>query len=104
MLDIVNFLSKVIFTCAMIAISLKMYFDKVITLGELTFNITVSMQLFSWLRWALQMLSESIETYGKITQAVDTLVVEPAIKDSENAQRLDVFSGKIEFKNINFKY
>ena len=62
------------------------------------------MQLFWWLRWALQMLSENIETYGKITQAVDTLVVEPTIKNKENATKLDIFSGKIEFKGVSFKY
>lgn len=103
-LDVVNFISKALFTSVMVLVSLKMYFNNIITLGELTFNISVSMQLFWWLRWALQMLSENIETYGKITQAVDTLVVEPTIKNKENATKLDIFSGKIELKGVSFKY
>ena len=102
--NIFNFLLKAVFTCVMIAVSLKMYYDKGITLGELTFNINVSLQLFWWLKWALQKLSENIETYGKIKQAVDTLIIEPAIKDKENAEKLDIFSGKIEFKDVSFKY
>ena len=102
--NIFNFLLKAVFTCVMVAVSLKMYYDKVITLGELTFNINVSLELFWWLRWALQKLSGNIETYGKIKQAVDTLIIEPAIKDKENAEKLDIFSGKIEFRDVNFKY
>lgn len=103
-LNVVNFISKTSFAIVIVLISLKMYFDKLITLGDLTFNITVSTQIFWWLRWALQLMSENIETYGKMKQAIETLVVEPTIKDKQNAKKLDIFNGKIEFKNISFKY
>lgn len=103
-LDVINFLGKLSFTGVVALISLKMYFDKTITLGDLTFNITISAQLFWWLRWALQMISENIESYGKIKQAVDTLLVEREILDKSDAKILNMNSGKIVFKNINFKY
>ena len=93
-----------IFTLIVIAMSIKMYFDKVITLGDLTFNINISTSLFMWLKWALESISENIEIYGKMKQAVNTLIVERKILDKENAPKINISSGKIVFNNINFKY
>ena len=104
LLDLVDFIGKFSFSAVIAIVSLKMYFDKTLTLGELTFNLSVSTSLFWWLKWALRMLSENIENYGKIKQAVDTLIVEQEIKDKEDAKILNISDGKIVFKNINFSY
>lgn len=103
-LGIFNFLGKFSFSIVVAIISINMYFNGVITLGDLTFNITVSSQLFWWIKWVLQMLSDNIESYAKMKQAIETLIVEREIIDKKNAKKLDISNGKIEFKNINFKY
>ena len=103
-LNIFNFLGKISFSVVVAIISLKMYFNGIITLGDLTFNIAVSSQLFWWIKWVLQLISENIESYAKIKQAVETLIVEKEIMDKKNAKKLNIFNGKIEFKNVNFRY
>lgn len=104
LLDLVDFIGKFSFSAVIAIVSLKMYFDKTLTLGELTFNLSVSASLFWWLKWAFRMLSENIENYGKIKQAVDTLIVEQEIKDKVDAKILNISDGKIVFKNIDFSY
>ena len=104
LLDLVDFIGKFSFSAVIAIVSLKMYFDHKLTLGEFTFNLSVSTYLFWWLKWALRMLSENIENYGKIKQAIDTLIVEQEIKDKENAKVLNISDGKIVFKNIDFSY
>ena len=103
-LDLIDFIGKFSFSAVVCIISLKMYFNKTLTLGELTFNLSVSTSLFWWLKFALKMLSENIENYGKIKQAIDTLIVEQEIKDKQNAKNLNISNGKIVFNNIDFSY
>jgi ABC-type transport system involved in Fe-S cluster assembly fused permease/ATPase subunit len=37
-------------------------------------------------------------------QVTNTLIIDQEIKDKENAKKLDILNGKIEFKNISFGY
>ena len=102
--NIVNFAAMSLLCCITALFSIDSFFKNKISAGELVFNVQIVVSLFYWLRWALVIVSTNIELYGKFKQAVETIIVERKILDKENAQKINVSSGKIVFNNINFKY
>lgn len=54
-----------------------------------------------WIMWELAMLFENI---GVVQDGINTLTIEPSVKDKDDAQKLNITQGEICFKNINFFY
>lgn len=85
-------------------LNLFLVIDKQIEIGTMVTNLTMTNTIFFWLHNALRALSENIESYGKMNQAVDTLFINPEIKDNENAKLLQISDGTLTFNNVNFQY
>lgn len=86
------------FLCAMLFYQGKM------TISEIVFSISVYLNVMGSLSFIINMLPDIIDKTGSATKAYSELVMPIEIQDNENASELCVKHGKIEFKNVSFKY
>ena len=103
-LDVINFLLRIFLLGAVFFISLYLLLNKKIEIGAMITSLNISLNMIWWLYFAMTGLIKSIDSYGKINQAVQTLFVNPEIVDSEEAKKLIATKSEIEFKNMSFKY
>ena len=82
----------------------KMYSQNLVTVGDFSFIITLSMSIL-WNLWFIagQFVSFS-EQVGKSKQALTIINAVHDIVDIENAKPLVVTQCEIQFKNVNFHY
>ncbi|MDR2778316.1 MAG: ABC transporter ATP-binding protein/permease [Rickettsiales bacterium] len=102
--DLFNFTAMSILVASISLIGFSLYTKKIIGMGDLVFVIQTTTSIFWWLRWAMQRFTENVELFGEMNQAVKTLLVSCDIVDSENAKSVSFEKGKIEFRNVYFKY
>ncbi len=83
---------------------LVMYSKNLVSIGDFTFIISLSISMFSNLWYLASQFVSFAEELGKCSQAL-TIMAEPHdIPDPTDAPILKVHQGKIEFKNVSFHY
>ncbi|MDR1494462.1 MAG: ABC transporter ATP-binding protein/permease [Rickettsiales bacterium] len=105
MVDLFNFISMYVLLCAVSSIAFSLYKKGTITLGEFMFIVQTTTSIFWWLKVATQKFMENAELFAEMNKATKTLLVEHRIVDNPGAHRsVIVEDGKIEFKNVYFRY
>ena len=87
-----------LFFCAML------YFRGEITIAKIVFTTSIYFQVMGAISQVINMLPDIIDKVGSANKAYSELVVPLDVYDNENAKSLKVTHGKIEFKNVSFKY
>lgn len=78
--------------------------ENVISLGELVAGVTVARSL-SGSSYAFISLGQSVSrTIGTITDAMPVMTSQSKINDKENAPKLEIKKGKIDFNKVSFAY
>jgi len=72
--------------------------------SEIVFALTVFMSIMSIISFIVNQIPDIVEKIGSATDAYKGLVVPIDIKDVPNATDIKVSKGKIEFKDVSFKY
>lgn len=75
-----------------------------ITVSEIVFTISVYIEVMGAVSNLINQFPEIIDKTSAAKKAYKDLVVPLAIVDKENAKKLKVVGGGIEFKNVYFKY
>ena len=85
-------------------ILLHMYSKNLVTIGDFTFVISLSISIF-WSLWFLasQFVSFS-EQIGLCKQALSIITQPHEIVDAAGAKPLVIFKGRIQFHNVTFHY
>jgi ATP-binding cassette subfamily B protein len=104
MIDLFNFIAMNILVGSISTIGFSLYTKKIIGTGDLVFIIQTTTSIFWWLRWAMQKFTENVELYGEMNQAIETIMVDCDITDDKNAKNVLFEKGKIEFRNVYFRY
>jgi ATP-binding cassette subfamily B protein len=104
MADIFNFLSMCLLVCSISFIGLTLFRKGTLSLGELVFVIQTTTSIFWWIRMATQKFMENTELFAEMNKALRTLMVKHRITDSPDAKNVVFGNGKIEFRNVYFKY
>ena len=111
-----NMLSKIIKMRLLLDISLiiflgfnlfllsKMYSQHLVTVGDFSFIISLSMGIFFNLFFLAGQFVNFSEQVGKCNQALSILNAPRDIVDQKNARPLKITEGKIEFKEVSFHY
>jgi ATP-binding cassette, subfamily B, bacterial len=97
-------ISIIILLSADLIILSKMYGDDLVTIGDFTFIITLSVSMFYTLWTFSDQCAGMSEQLGKCNQALSILNAAHDITDDINAHPLKVTDGKIEFKNVCFNF
>ncbi|HSQ97758.1 MAG TPA: ABC transporter ATP-binding protein [Rickettsiales bacterium] len=103
-LDVLNLVLRIILLATVFSINLYLLLNKKIEIGTMVTNLSMSLSMIWWLHFAMMSLIKSIDSYGKVNQAVQTLFINPEIVDSKTAKKLIVDKAEIEFIDVNFKY
>lgn len=74
------------------------------TLGDFVLVNAFMMQIFMPLNFLGFVYREIKSSLANIERMFGLLEVDPQVKDSDNAEKLSVDQGKIEFKNVSFAY
>jgi ATP-binding cassette subfamily B protein len=104
MMDIFNFLSMCTLLCSISSIGFSLYRRGTISLGDLMFIIQTTTSIFWWIRMAAQRFMENTELFAEMNKAIKTLVVKHRIVDNPGARDVVISRGKIEFRNVYFRY
>ncbi|MCQ2562716.1 MAG: ABC transporter ATP-binding protein/permease, partial [Alphaproteobacteria bacterium] len=75
-----------------------------IKVSEIVFTIGVFLQIMGAINYIVFSIPDIVDKIGSATHAYKELVVPLDIVDKENAKSLKLKHGKIEFKNVSFKY
>lgn len=75
-----------------------------ITVGDFALVLTLNFSILESLWKMTQEFSQFSKIFGRITQALRNILVEPDLKDVPNATELVVTKGEITFENVQFNY
>lgn len=97
-------LSLIIFLGCNLLLLGKMYSQHLVTVGDFSFIISLSMGIFFNLFFLTGQFVNFSEQVGKCNQALSILNAEHDIVDKEYARPLKITAGRIEFKDVSFHY
>lgn len=98
--QIINYL--LVFAIA--AISIYLWSHHAITIGAITIAVSLSLRLNGMSQWIMWEISSLFENIGTVADGVNTLSKPTEIQDIENAEKLKVSHGAIDFRQISFHY
>ncbi len=75
-----------------------------ITVGDFALVLAINIAIVDFLWQLTKEFSQFSKYYGKVTQALRTIVVTPDIKDAPHAKALVVAKGEIIFDSVQFHY
>jgi len=75
-----------------------------ILVSEIVFTMSVFFNVMGMISEIIEQIPDMVEKLGSAKKSYDELNVELSVRDVENAPDLMVSHGKIEFKNVWFKY
>ncbi len=95
---------------AAIMVGLNLYFlikgrqEGWVTIGDFALVLVINIAIIDFLWELTQELSKFSKSFGRITQALRTIIVIPEIQDATDARRLEIKRGEITFKAVHFHY
>ena len=92
------FFGGTLFFCSML------YFRGEMTIADIVFTIGVYFSVMGTIGGLINQIPDIVDQIGSASKSYKELVAPVKITDIENAKELKVKHGKIEFKNISFKY
>ena len=102
--DTLNFVFMFSSKSILMLMSLKFMLNNKIMLGQFMFNMEVIKYLFYTFRVTAENIMICIEKYGRMSQALNTLLSANTIIDSNTSRPLIVSSPSILFNNVSFSY
>ncbi|MDC0178437.1 ABC transporter ATP-binding protein/permease [Woeseiaceae bacterium] len=85
-------------------VSLWVWLNGFITIGAITVGIALVLRLKGMSHWIMWELSTLFENLGMAQDGMSTIARVHTVTDIENANDLDVMSGRIVFENMRFHY
>ncbi|MDR3078630.1 MAG: ABC transporter ATP-binding protein/permease [Rickettsiales bacterium] len=104
MVDLFNFLAMCLLLCAISSIGFSLYRRGKLSLGELMFIVQTTTSIFWWIKVATQKFMENTELFAEMNKAIKTLMVGHRIMDAPGARDVVFGKGRIEFRNVYFRY
>ena len=86
------------------ALSLYLWAGSAITVGAIAIAISLALRLNGMAQWIMWEVSALFENIGTVADGIATLSRPIEVKDAENAAKLTVPKGQIEFQQVSFNY
>ncbi|KUM51583.1 ABC transporter ATP-binding protein [Rheinheimera sp. EpRS3] len=86
------------------ALSLYLWAGSAITVGAIAIAISLALRLNGMAQWIMWEVSALFENIGTVADGIATLSRPIEVKDAENAAKLTVPQGQIEFQQVSFNY
>lgn len=94
----------VVFLLMNLLFLLRMHSKMLLSVGDFIFVLNITVHLLWTVRWTSRNISDLLETIGVCKNGLSLVMKPLGIVNKPNAKPISVQSGKIEFKNVLFKY
>lgn len=87
-----------------IALGIYLWAEDAITPGAIAVVISLAIRLTGMSHWIMWEISNLFENLGTVQDGINTLSIPQAVTDRDNAKKLQVNSGRVDFSAVSFSY
>lgn len=103
-LNICLWIINMLLVFSTLALGIYLWINESVTPGAIAVVISLALRLSGMSHWIVWEIGNLFENFGTVQDGINTLSVPQMVLDSDNAQRIEVNSGKIDFQDVNFCY
>ena len=89
---------------ATVALGIYLWIDDAVTPGAIAIVVSLAIRLTGMSHWIMWEMSNLFENLGTVQDGINTLSIPQMVLDKDNASELEVSSGNIDFKAVDFSY
>ena len=103
-LNICLWIINMLLVFSTLALGIYLWINESVTPGAIAVVISLALRLSGMSHWIVWEIGNLFENFGTVQDGINTLSVPQMVLDSDNAKRIEVNSGKIDFQDVNFSY
>lgn len=103
-LNICLWIINMLLVFSTLALGIYLWINESVTPGAIAVVISLALRLSGMSHWIVWEIGNLFENFGTVQDGINTLSVPQMVLDSDNAPRIKVNSGKIDFQDVNFSY
>jgi ATP-binding cassette, subfamily B, multidrug efflux pump len=97
-------ISNALLIFSITALAIYLWIGSVATAGSIAVAVSLSLRLNGMSQWIMWEVAGLFENIGTVQDGMNTLSIPVKVNDKENAQKLNIGGGSIEFKDVGFAY
>lgn len=85
-------------------LAILLWVEGLVSPGDIAIAVSLSLRLNGMSQWIMWEVSSLFENIGTVQDGINTLAVPSKVEDKNNAKKLKVSGGRVEFDSVNFSY
>jgi ATP-binding cassette subfamily B protein/ATP-binding cassette subfamily B multidrug efflux pump len=103
-LNICLWMINMLLVFSTLALGIHLWMDQSITAGAIAVVISLALRLSGMSHWIVWEIGNLFENLGTVQDGINTLSEPQMVRDKENAKKIEVSAGKIDFQAVKFSY
>lgn len=103
-LNICLWMINMLLVFSTLALGIYLWMDQSISAGAIAVVISLALRLSGMSHWIVWEIGNLFENLGTVQDGINTLSEPQMVIDKDNAKKIEVTAGKIDFKKVNFSY
>ncbi|WP_110429118.1 ABC transporter ATP-binding protein [Glaciecola sp. KUL10] len=85
-------------------LAILLWVEGLVSPGDIAIAVSLSLRLNGMSQWIMWEVSSLFENIGTVQDGINTLAVPSKVEDKNDAKKLKVSGGRVEFDSVNFSY
>lgn len=103
-LNICLWIINMLLVFSTLALGIYLWMQQFITAGAIAVVISLALRLSGMSHWIVWEIGNLFENLGTVQDGINTLSEPQMVLDQDNAKKIEVTAGKIEFQDVKFSY
>ena len=103
-LNICLWIINMLLVFSTLALGIYLWTDQSISAGAIAVVISLALRLSGMSHWIVWEIGNLFENLGTVQDGINTLSEPQMVIDKDNAKKIEVTAGKIDFQKVNFSY
>ena len=103
-LNICLWIINMLLVFSTLALGIYLWMQQSITAGAIAVMISLALRLSGMSHWIVWEIGNLFENLGTVQDGINTLSEPQMVLDKDNAKKIEVTAGKIEFQDVKFSY
>ncbi|CAI8171944.1 MAG: Putative multidrug export ATP-binding/permease protein [Cellvibrionales bacterium UBA7375] len=103
-LNICLWIINMLLVFSTLALGIYLWMQQSITAGAIAVVISLALRLSGMSHWIVWEIGNLFENLGTVQDGINTLSEPQMVLDQDNAKKIEVTAGKIEFQDVKFSY
>ena len=103
-LNICLWIINMLLVFSTLALGIYLWIDQSISAGAIAVVISLALRLSGMSHWIVWEIGNLFENLGTVQDGINTLSEPQMVIDKDNAKKIEVTAGKIDFQKVNFSY